>query len=176
LLAAAALHASRKGTALGTEAVRRLVDLYEPETSERLFMLTAGEGSAETLAATGLPGRAVGLLADEVSLALVYQAADVFLSPSLADAGPMMVPEALLCGTPVVAFELGYARDLITDPAAGAVVPADNVEALAQGLRETLDRHGDQQACRQAALAFAADDVAAAYLELYGSLRVTGRG
>ena len=170
LLAAAALHASRKGTRHGTEAVRRLFEDGDPATRERLFLLTAGVGSDETLQEAGVRGRSIGLVSDELSLALLYQAADVFLSPSVADAGPMMVPEALLCGTPVVGFALGYARDLVVSPQTGAVAPPGDVAALARGLRETLALEPRPDACRDAAIEFAAERVAAAHLDLYRSL------
>lgn len=170
LLAAAALHAPRKGTALGLEALRKLEQLADTDLRRRLFVLAAGEKSEEAIAASSFPGRAIGPLSDELALALVYQAADAFLSPSVADAGPMMVPEALLTGTPVVAFELGYASDLITDPAVGAVAAPKDVEGLARGLHETVLRRRDPDACRSAALGFASDRVAAAHLELYTSL------
>ena len=40
---------------------------------------------------------------------------DVFLSPSIQDAGPMMLNQALMCGTPAVAFNIGVAYDIIND-------------------------------------------------------------
>ncbi|WP_299837373.1 glycosyltransferase [uncultured Tenacibaculum sp.] len=42
-----------------------------------------------------------------------YNAADIFLSTSIEDAGPMMVNQSLMCGTRVCAFEVGVALDMI---------------------------------------------------------------
>ncbi|HAK12692.1 MAG TPA: glycosyl transferase family 1, partial [Chitinophagaceae bacterium] len=39
----------------------------------------------------------------EQALAKYYQLADLFISPSIEDAGPMMILESLPCGTPVIA-------------------------------------------------------------------------
>lgn len=49
----------------------------------------------------------------------IYSVADVFLSPSIDDAGPSMVNQSLACGTPVVAFEMGTALDCIKDKNTG---------------------------------------------------------
>lgn len=43
----------------------------------------------------------------------LYSVADVFLSPSIDDAGPTMVNQSLCCGTPVVAFEMGAALESV---------------------------------------------------------------
>jgi glycosyltransferase involved in cell wall biosynthesis len=48
-------------------------------------------------------------------LAEYYAFSDVFLSPSIQDAGPMMLNQALMCGTPAVAFNIGTACDIIND-------------------------------------------------------------
>jgi glycosyltransferase involved in cell wall biosynthesis len=48
-------------------------------------------------------------------LAEHYALSDVFLSPSIQDAGPMMLNQALMCGTPAVAFNIGTACDIIND-------------------------------------------------------------
>jgi glycosyltransferase involved in cell wall biosynthesis len=64
----------------------------------------------------------------------LYRAADIFLSPSIEDAGPMMVSEAMLCGTPVASFDVGFACDLINSSDSGFVVPAKDCAALAESL------------------------------------------
>ena len=48
-------------------------------------------------------------------LAEYYAMSDVFLSPSIQDAGPMMLNQALMCGTPAVAFNIGVAYDIINE-------------------------------------------------------------
>ena len=42
-----------------------------------------------------------------------YNFADVFLCSSIEDNGPMMINESLMCGTPVVSFDVGISGDLI---------------------------------------------------------------
>ena len=74
------------------------------------------------------------LTVHDPSLLNLYQQADVFCLPSLADASPWAVLEALSCGAPVVGSNVGGIPDLVGD--AGLIVPAGDVPAL----KEALDR------------------------------------
>jgi glycosyltransferase involved in cell wall biosynthesis len=49
----------------------------------------------------------------ESILIKAYQAAQVFVSTSLEDSGPTMINQSIMCGTPVVSFEMGVALDLV---------------------------------------------------------------
>ncbi|MCE2663476.1 MAG: glycosyltransferase [Microcystis sp. 53602_E8] len=55
----------------------------------------------------GLKTHYLGRLNDDISLALVYAAADIFVAPSIEDNLPNTVMEALACATPSVAFKIG---------------------------------------------------------------------
>ncbi len=48
-----------------------------------------------------------GLLKDDYSMILAYNAADVLVTPSLADNFPNVLLESLSCGTPAVGFDVG---------------------------------------------------------------------
>lgn len=54
-----------------------------------------------------------GYLHDQYSLILAYNAADVFVSPSIADNFPNVILEAMACGVPCVGFNIGGIPDLI---------------------------------------------------------------
>lgn len=54
-------------------------------------------------------------------LAELYNVADCFLSPSLEDAGPSMVNQSILSGTPVISFSVGVARDLVENNQTGFI-------------------------------------------------------
>ena len=146
--------------------------LLPDEVRRRLFVLAVGARGDELLALLPVPGRALGSLTDEVALALAFQAADVFLCPTIADAGPLMIPESLLCGTPVVAFEVGYAVDLVRTGETGYVVRTRDAAELARGLAEVLgrERAAWRDACRAAALHHSPEHVVAAHTALYREL------
>lgn len=90
-------------------------------------------------------------------LALMYAASDVLLSPSLDDAGPSMVNQSLMCGTPVVSFDIGVAQELLTNGVTGYKAKLGSVDDFANGIsciyREMKkDEMNIRQACRQLAL------------------------
>ena len=55
----------------------------------------------------------LGKLSDDISLAQVYAAADIFVAPSLQDNLPNTVIEAIACGTPCAAFNIGGMPEII---------------------------------------------------------------
>ena len=76
----------------------------------------------------------MGNLHDDISLALVYAAADVFVAASIQDNLPNTIMEALACGTPCVAFNIGGMPDMIEHQANGYLAKAFEVESLTEGI------------------------------------------
>lgn len=105
--------------------------------SRDVVLVVAGNRSSEQ-SDLPLPTINLGHLNTDSALSLVYQAADLFLCPSIEDAGPMMIPEAMMCGTPVVAFNTGGAPDLITTMKTGYLAEVKNSFDLASGLYQLL--------------------------------------
>lgn len=67
----------------------------------------------------------------DATLAALYRKADLFVSTSIEDAGPMMVGEALMCGVPVVAFDVGIATELVEEGRNGFIVDRLDVRQMA---------------------------------------------
>lgn len=78
-----------------------------------------------------------GLLSND-DLIKAYQAADVFVCPSLEDSGPLMINQALMCGTPVVAFNMGSATDLVITQKTGYLAKHLDISDLAYGIDHIL--------------------------------------
>lgn len=76
----------------------------------------------------------------QAELAEYMAAADVFCLASSREGWPNVVNEALACGTPVVATDVGAVRCMIPSKEHGIVVPAGDVPALEAGLSEALQR------------------------------------
>jgi len=64
----------------------------------------------------------------------LYRISSVFVSPSLDDAGPSMVNQAMMCGTPVLAFNIGTAIDMIDDGVNGYKSSVGDINHLVKGL------------------------------------------
>jgi glycosyltransferase involved in cell wall biosynthesis len=122
--------------------------------ADNVLLLMAGRNGDEIKRRLPFPVFDLGFLSDERTLARAYQAADLFVCPSIEDAGPMMIPEAMLCGTPVVAFHAGGAPDLVVSGRTGYLARLGDAAELARGIGEVLQspqRNGLGEAASQAA-------------------------
>ena len=61
----------------------------------------------------GVKAHYVGNLTDDLSLRVLYSAADVMVVPSLQENLSNAILESLACGTPVVCFDIGGNSDLV---------------------------------------------------------------
>jgi glycosyltransferase involved in cell wall biosynthesis len=71
-------------------------------------------------------------------LPLYYNAADVFVLPSLHEGLPVVLLEAMACRTPVVASAVGATPDVIERYHAGISIPPRSPEAIARAVKAVL--------------------------------------
>jgi glycosyltransferase involved in cell wall biosynthesis len=128
--AAAAVHDRRKGFDLLQLALSKL----RGSLPEDARLIVFGGDASERNVDFGLPIHYLGTLTDEAMLARLYAAADVFVAPSRQDNLPNTVLEAMACGTPPVAFDVGGMRDLIDSRATGWLARPFDTEDLARGI------------------------------------------
>lgn len=98
------------------------------------------------------------------TLIKAYQAADCFVCSSLEDSGPQMINQSMMCGTPVVAFEMGVALDLVKTGQTGYLAKWNDAEDLAKGINYMLDVPDEvleniKKQCRTLALTTHSTDV-----------------
>jgi glycosyltransferase involved in cell wall biosynthesis len=164
----------RKGMRILAQALTLLAD--NPPDGAPLHLLTAGRKAPRSEYDERLPRLDLGPITDDRFLALCYQAADAFVCPSVEDAGPLMVPESLVCGTPVVTFAVtGGAQDLIQHGQTGYIADSPDAASMARGIRETLEgvRSGrvTAAAVRSSRVPGSTrEEQGLAYTELYGRL------
>lgn len=102
-----------------------------------------------------IPCRFIGFLHDEYSLILAYNAADVFVSASLADNYPNVVMEAMACGLPCVGFDIGGIPEQIQHKVNGYLAEFKNSASLAEGIRYVCESsEKEYQTMRQKACEF----------------------
>lgn len=81
----------------------------------------------------------LGFINDEKELALIYQAADIFICPSIEDNLPNTVLEAMSCGTPCIAFkDSGGVADVIEHMKNGYLAEYKCKEDLVNGVKWVL--------------------------------------
>ena len=76
--------------------------------------------------------------------------ADVLCLPSLREGYPNVLLEALACGLPIVATNVGGVPEIVTDESLGILVPPGRPAELAHALHEALGRQWDRRALQQA--------------------------
>lgn len=76
---------------------------------------------------------------DIPTLADLYRVADVFVCPSLEDSGPQMINQSIMSGTPVVAFEMGVALDIVKTGETGYLARWNDAADMAKGINTILD-------------------------------------
>lgn len=81
----------------------------------------------------------LGPIFDETKLALVCNATDVFVSPSLAESFGLTFLENILCGTPVVGFDNTAIGEIIKSGVNGYLAKNKDTLDLANGINTLLD-------------------------------------
>ena len=119
--------------------------------SDNIVILVAGDNCKMDIP-SGMNVKLLGRLSTE-DLFKMYYASDVFVCPSVEDSGPLMVNQAVSCGTPVVAFNVGVVQDLIVHKTNGYIAEKYNSEQLKNGIvyfyTETPDEHQVKKFNRQ---------------------------
>jgi glycosyltransferase involved in cell wall biosynthesis len=121
-----------------------LQNLSQAGWQDQLELVIFGASQPEQTPEVGLKVHYLGTLNDDISLALAYTAADVFVAPSLQDNLPNTIMEAIACGTPCVAFNIGGMPDMIEHQINGYLAKDYDIQDLAQGIvwvLENQERH-----------------------------------
>ncbi len=88
----------------------------------------------------GLTGRVLfaGRIDDRSMLSYHLKRAMVFVLPSLSEGTPRAIIEAMSCGLPIVATNVGGIPGIVTDGVNGFLVPTRNEKALAEAIEKAL--------------------------------------
>lgn len=124
----------RKG---GEYFIRAVERLYKTNLNKNVLILTIGDDFILTHLRNEINHIHLGFV-DTEKLRYAYQAANVFMNTSLDDAGPSMVNQSILCGTPVVCFDNGVALDVIINGCSGFKYETKNFEGLCEGIIKIL--------------------------------------
>ena len=117
----------------GGDLLMGALSAMAPEARARCSTILMGgvsEAMAAHLRSEGFHVVDAGWVEDEQVKADLYGAADLFVFPTRADNSPLVILEALACGTPVVSFDVGGVRDTVRPGETGILLPLGDVEAL----------------------------------------------
>lgn len=150
----------RKGRKYLVEA---LCQLYQDKRidSKNILVILAGNHNHADENTKRIPfeTKYIDYIRDMRLLSLLYQAADLYIMSSIEEGGPMMVPEAMLCGTMVVGFATGFLEndDLLVSETNGWRIPIKDSSAMALAIAKSIllsasERESYVQSAREKAL------------------------
>ncbi|OOC47842.1 glycosyltransferase family 4 protein [Thioalkalivibrio versutus] len=156
----------RKGFDLLLEALSHLRGEVEG-----LELVVFGQLSPREPPDLGFPIHYTGHLHDDVSLRVLYSAADLLAIPSRQDNLPNTGVESLACGTPVIAFDTCGLPDIVSHRENGYLAKAFDAADFAEGVRWVMQHKPADTlrlAARQSAVdCFSPGVVVPQYLEVY---------
>lgn len=121
----------RKGIGYFVEAVNLLVNQH-PEMKENTGVAILGGHAEEVASQLALPSYPLGYVSELSSIISAYNAADVFVIPSLEDNLPNTIMEAMACGVPCVGFRVGGIPEMIRHQENGYVAHERDAADLAR--------------------------------------------
>ena len=162
----------RKGFFYLKEACEHIAQ-FGPELAARIGVVVLGGDAESVKSELPLPVYTVNYLSDEAAIASLYNAVDLFVTPSLQDNLPNTIVEAMACSVPCVGFNVGGIPEMINHKQDGYVADYCDSIDFAQGIAWCLNvsRHEPLGAAARAfALATYSEPVVAhRYQEVYQS-------
>lgn len=114
--------------------IKRRASALQKLNTENIELAVFGSTEPRTPSSFKQPVRYLGHLHDDVSLRVLYSAADVMVVPSLQENLSNAIMESMACGTPVVAFNVGGNSDLIEHRKTGYLAAPFDADELAGGI------------------------------------------
>lgn len=160
----------RKGAGYLVTALEKLC-ADQKTLADNCVVALLGGSASELAEKIPMPVFPIGYISGDRNLALVYNAADVFVLPSLADNLPNTIMEALACGVPCVGFNIGGIPEMIDHKQNGYVAKKADVDDLAAGLRWVLDEANTEDlshsAITKVSKHYSQNSVSMKYIEVY---------
>ena len=128
---------SMKGSFYLIEAFKKI------SNPEDYFLVIFGPAGAAFTSKVSIPFFASGYISNPNILACLYSVCDCIINPSLIENLPTTCLEALFCGVPSVAFDVGGTSDIVVHKKTGWLATPYNDEELATGI-EWCSEHNEE--------------------------------
>lgn len=129
----------RKGFEYLVEALTILETKISDEQKNKIEVLIVSGQVSNNFDFIPFDKKFIEFVKDYRLLKILYQASNVFVNSSIEDSGPMMVSEALACGTPVVGFDMGIVNNMVISDYNGYKAKLKDSNDLAIGIKKILD-------------------------------------
>lgn len=166
----------RKGMKLLNESLKILSNKLSEDEKNDIVLVIAGNNFKKLNEEWSFNYIHLGYLSQN-SFAEVMCCVDLFICPSIEDSGPMVINQSLMCGTPVVAFEMGIAKDFIKNSITGYLAKLGDEIDLANGIysiitMSTIELQTVSENCRNIALKnFSCESVLIQFKKIFDDLQ-----
>lgn len=127
----------RKGFAYLVEACNNLKNEY-PELAKQITVVVVGANSSEVKSYVPFDVTTVDYISDENQMVDLYNAVDLYVTPSLQDNLPNTIMEAMSCAVPCVGFNVGGIPEMIDHKINGYVAQYKDANDFAKGIEWAL--------------------------------------
>jgi glycosyltransferase involved in cell wall biosynthesis len=125
----------RKGFNYFIESLKILYNDLSEKDRQKVCVIFVSQANSDSFSEIQFEKKYLNFISDYRLLSLLYQAVDVFVNSSIEDSGPMMVSEAMACGTPVVGFDMGVVNNLVINGLNGYKAILKDSNDLALGIQ-----------------------------------------
>ena len=165
----------RKGVDYFIESCNLLVQKH-PELKDRIGIAIYGKQSEQIVPLLPFETYDLKYISSEKELVNVYNAIDLYATPSLEENLPNTIMEAMACGVPCVGFNVGGIPEMIDHLHNGYVAEYKSAEDFANGIYWTLTEGEydmlSEEASRKVTACYSEGTIAKKYIEVYN--KITG--
>ncbi len=174
LFGAANIMDKRKGLLYLIDALELIKKKY-PNKADKIELVIFGKANKNMTDLLPMKSYNLSYISTPQQIVEAYSIADLFVLPSLEDNLPNTVMEAMACGTPVVAFNIGGIPQMIDHKQNGYLATYKSTLDLAEGVVQMLFGTENTDAIKQAARkkileTFNEKTIAGYYTKLYSEL------
>ncbi len=146
----------------------------DPEMAKKIGVVVLGGDSKKVKDTIPLDVFPVDYVSNEREIVEIYNAVDIFVTPSLQENLPNTIMESMTCGTPCVGFNIGGIPEMIDHKKTGYVAEYRNARDFADGIRWCLDPEHYPALCAEsrtkAVNTYSEDRIARRYTDIYEML------
>ena len=165
----------RKGVDYFIESCNLLVQKH-PELKDQIGIAIYGKQSEQIVPLVPFETYDLKYISSEKELVNVYNAIDLYATPSLEENLPNTIMEAMACGVPCVGFNVGGIPEMIDHLHNGYVAEYKSAEDFANGIYWTLTEGEydmlSEEASRKVTACYSEGTIAKKYIEVYN--KITG--
>lgn len=164
-----------KRNRLLVSACKQIASSY-PDFSKELGVVVFGNQAEQYASLFPFPIYPMNYVSNEKELVDIYNAVDLYVTPSLQDNLPNTIVEAMACGIPCIGFNVGGIPQMIDHLHNGYVAEYQSSKDLANGIHWALTEGEyeslSEEACRKAVSSYSESTIAKKYVEIYN--KITG--